>query len=441
MPKKGKVAEYLRFVFRSKGFIGFFLRIGMLVGRFDLSGKKMKRAVSEIREFGKKYNYQPALIIPSVVLKRYNSFFKLFSNNGIEFCAHGYVHRDFKPLSMDEQVAHIRTAKEIFSDLSIPVYGFRSPYLSRNCLTTEAIQKNGFLWESNETLIWKDYFLFQKLKLHGLMRDAIHFLYNPLDAEQNIVIPRLLGDVVGIPVTLPDDEMLVDRFGIVDSDTIESIWAAILEKTRERGDIFVLQLHPERFAICRNAMKGLLDRATRPDQGIWVTGMKEVAEWWKEKSQFEVSFECVSRRGYWIKCKCTDRAVILCRNHYSKSSQKFPYRDYHTIRQKEFFVASRNLKPCIGVCPRCSDKLLDFLKNEGFAFEISQEGSKYSAYLDRYEVFDRKDEQNLLNMIEQSTNPIIRYWRWPQGKRSAFVTSHDLDCLTLTDFLLRSIGR
>jgi len=425
MPRKVKVTEYLRFVFRSKGFIGFFIRIGMLVRRFDLSGKKMKRAISEIQQIGKKYSYQPALIIPSVVLKRYKSFFKLFANNGLEFSAHGYVHRDFKPLSLSEQVDQIGTAKEMFNGLGMPVYGFRSPYLSRNCFTTEAIQKNGFLWESNETLIWKDYYVSQELKIHSLMRDAIHFLYNPLDAQQNVVIPRLLGEVVGIPVMLPDDEMLIDRLGVVDSDTIESIWAAILEKTKERGDIFVLQLHPERVEICKDAMKGLLDRASLPESGIWVTGMKGVAEWWKEKSQFEVILEHVPHRGYWIKCECTDRAVVLCRNHRSKSSEKFIYRDYHTIKQREFFVVSGEVKPCIGVCPSCSNKLLDFLKDEGFTFEVSQEGSKYSVHLKGYEVFDRKDEQNLLNVIEQSPNPIIRYWRWPLGKRSAFVTSHD----------------
>jgi len=401
----------------------------------------MKRAVSEIQQFGKKYNYQPTLIIPSIVLKRYKNFFKLFANNGLEFSAHGYVHRDLKTLSLREQIVQIGMAKEIFNGLSVPVYGFRSPYLSRNRFTTEAIQENGFLWESNETLIWKDYLISQELKLRNLMRDAIRFLYNPFDAQQNVVIPRLLGEVVGIPVTLPDDEMLIDRFGIVDSNTIESIWAAILEKTRERGDIFVLQLHPERLEICKEAMKGLLERASRPENGIWMTGMKEVAEWWKEKSQFEVAFENVPQRGYWIKCKCTDRAVVLCRNHYSKSSQRFPYRDYYTVMQREFFVASGDLKPCIGIYPRYSNKLLDFLRDEGFAFEVSPEGSKYSLYLDGYEIFDRKDERNLLNMIEQTKNPIIRYWRWPKGKRSAFVTSHDLDCLTLTDFLLRSIGK
>ena len=441
MLTKSKVTEYLRFVFRTKGFIGFFLRIGMLVRRFDLSGNKMKRAVSEIQQFGEKYSYKPALIIPSIVLRRYYSFFNLFSNNGLELCAHGYVHRDFKPLSLSEQVAQIGMAREIFNDFGLLVYGFRSPYLSRNCFTTEAIQKNNFLWESNETLIWTDYLVSQEVKLSSLMRDAIHLLYSPLDAKENVLIPRLLGEVVGIPVTLPDDEMLIDRLGIANSDTIESIWATILEKTRERGGIFVLQLHPERFAICRDAMEGLLDRASCPEQGIWVTGMKEVAEWWKEKSQFEVGFRSVPRKGYWIKCKCTDRAVILCRNHGSEASQTFLYRDYHTIKQREFFVASKELKPCIGVCPRCSEMLIDFLKDEGFAFEVSQDSSTYSLFLDGYEIFNRKDEHILLNMIEQSTNPIIRYWRWPQGKRSAFVTSHDLDCLTLTDFLLRSLGK
>jgi peptidoglycan/xylan/chitin deacetylase (PgdA/CDA1 family) len=441
MLTKGKIVEYLRFVFRTKGFIGFFLRLGMLLKRFDLSGKKMKKAVSEIQQIGKKYGYVPALIIPSVVLKRYNSFFNLFSNNGLEFCAHGYVHRDFKPLSLDEQVAHIGMARETFNNFGISVYGFRSPYLSRNCFTTEAIQKNNFLWESNETLIWNDYLVSQELKLSSLMRDAVHLLYNPLDAKENVPIPRLLGKVVGIPVALPDDEMLIDRLGIADPKTIESIWANILEKTREQGGIFVLQLHPERFAICRDALEGLLKRASHPKQGIWMTSMKEIAEWWKEKSQFEVNFKSVPRKGYRIKCICTDRAVVLCRNHRSETSQSFFYRDYQKIKQREFFVVSGELKPCIGVRPHCSKILLDFLKDEGFVYEVSQDNSKYSMFLDGYEVFDRKDEQSLLNMIEQSTNPIIRYWRWPQEKMSAFVTSHDLDCLTLTDFLLRSIGK
>ena len=441
MPKRSTIAAYLKFVFKTKGFLGFFIRAGMLIRRFDLSGNKMKKAVSQIQHLGKRYRYKPALIIPSVVLRRHRKFFSLLSNDGLEFCAHGYVHKDFKAMSLGQQVSQIRMAKKVFEDLGIPVYGFRSPYLSRNCFTTEAIQKNNFLWESNETLIWKDYLDSQRVKQHGLMIDATHLLYGPLKAQENIVIPRLLGGVVCIPVTLPDDEMLIDRYRVGDSNVVEKIWTDILEKTRERGEIFVLQLHPERFAICKDAMEGLLNKALRPEQGIWVTGMKQIAEWWKEKNQFEFSFQSKFQKGYLVRCKCTDRAVILCRNDSSKASQTSFYRDYHTIEEREFFIESGDLKPCIGVCPQCSEKLSDFLKSEGFAWEVSQDSSRYSLFLKGYTTFDRKDEKALLNRIEESTKPIVRYWRWPQGKRSVFVTSHDLDCLTLTDFLLRSIGK
>jgi peptidoglycan/xylan/chitin deacetylase (PgdA/CDA1 family) len=441
MLTKGKIAEYVKFVFRTKGFIGFFLRIGMLLRRFDLSGNKMKKAVSEIQQMGKKYRYKPALIIPSIVLRRHHSFFSNLSNDALEFCAHGYTHRDFKPLSLDEQVIQIKMARDVFNDFDIPVCGFRSPYLSRNRFTTEAIRTNNFLWESNEALIWKDYLNYRELKSRSLMRDSVHLLYEPLDAQKNSVIPRLRGDLVGIPVTLPDDEILIDRLRIGDSNTIENIWTAMLEKTRQRGGIFVLQLHPERFAICKDAMQGLLNKASHPEQGIWITGMKEVAEWWKERNQFRFSFESVSRRGYRVHCECTDRAVILCRNHCMEASHASICRGYHTIERRDFFVESGNLRPCIGVHPDCSEMLLGFLGDEGFPWEVRDNCSEYSLFLEGYETFDRKDEEALLTKIEESADPIVRYWRWPQGMRSAFVTSHDLDCLTLTDFLLRSLGK
>ena len=82
-----------------------------------------------------------------------------------------------------------------------------------------------------------------------------------------------------------------------------------------------------------------------------------------------------------------------------------------------------------------------FLTDEGFCYEVSDKNSKYSLFLDEYETFDREDEINLLGRIRENPNPIVRYWRWPSGMRSAFVTSHDLDSVTLTDFVLRLLGR
>jgi hypothetical protein len=85
--------------------------------------------------------------------------------------------------------------------------------------------------------------------------------------------------------------------------------------------------------------------------------------------------------------------------------------------------------------------LLKFLANEGFPYEVSDIDAGYSLFLSEYETFGRRNELDLLGRIEQSPNPIVRYWLWPDAKKSAFVTSHDLDCVTLTDFLLRLFGK
>ena len=435
-----KLCEYLRFILETKGLIGFILRLGTLIRRFDFSGNKMKQAVLQIERLGKKYKYRPAMIIPALVLKRHQRLLNRLSDADLEIAIHGYTHKNFRPLDLDEQVSEIRKAKSIFEQLRIHAYGFRAPYLSWNGYTGQAVQSNGLLWGSNETFIWNGFKKSPLFKLRYFTEKGIHVLYNPLDARKSVVIPRLQGNIVCIPIALPDDEIIIDRLGITDSKKIGQIWTEILESTHRRGDIFVLQLHPERFAICREAMEMLLDKALHSKRDIWVTGMKEVADWWKEKSQFEFSFEAKPGKGLQVRCECTDRAVILGRNLPGASQAVF-HQDYRIIKEREFHVKLNNLKPCIGVHPQCSEMLLKFLANEGFPYEVSDIDAGYSLFLSEYETFGRRNELDLLGRIEQSPNPIVRYWLWPDAKKSAFVTSHDLDCITLTDFLLRLFGK
>lgn len=450
----------MAFVLETKGLSGFILRIGSLIRRFDLSGNKMKETILQIEQLGKKYGYRPAIIIPALVLKRHHDLLNHRADANIEFAIHGYSHKNFKPLDLNQQVQEISKAKSVFEELQIYACGFRAPYLSWNGHTNQAVQSNGLLWESNETFIWNGFKKSSLSKLQQFMEKAIHTLYSPLDATKSVVIPRLQGEIVCIPIALPDDEILVDRLGISDPKTITKIWTEILESTHRRGDIFVLQLHPERFPICREPMEVLLDKALHSKRDIWITGMKEIAQWWKEKSQFEFAFEAAGGKGYYVRGKCTDRATILARN--LPTPHQFPmcaertsefggklvrgsdvpfFQDYHIIKDRTFFIESKNLKPCIGVAPRSAEMLLKFLADEGFAYEVSDDDAGYSLFLSEYQTFGRENELDLLRTIGQTRNPIVRYWLWPDAKKSAFVTSHDLDCVTLTDFLLRLFGR
>lgn len=442
MRKKGDICKYLGSVIRTKGPIGTIKRIGMLIRRFDISGNKMKSAVLEIEQMGKKYKYRPTMIVPALVLYRHRNLLSCLSDANLESAIHGYTHKYFTPLNLHEQVSEIQKAKDVFNELGIPACGFRAPYLSWNGYTSEAVEKNQLLWESDETLMWNGFENPRVSKLVNSRENAVHELYTPLDAEKNVAIPRLRGKIVCIPVALPDDEILVDRLGIKDSKEIGQLWIKIMEDTYERGGIFTLNLHPERFRICREAMEALLRRAAEySEPSIWVTSMREIADWWKEKSQFQFTFEAVPERGYRVRCECTDRAIVLCRNLPSEASKAQFYQDYSIVKEREFLIESGNLKPCIGVHPRCSRMLREFLTDEGFCYEVSDKNSKYSLFLNEYETFARKNEMDLLSRITENPNPIVRYWRWPAGMKSALVTTHDLDSVTITDFLLRLLGK
>jgi len=47
----------------------------------------------------------------------------------------------------------------------------------------------------------------------------------------------------------------------------------------------------------------------------------------------------------------------------------------------------------------------------------------------------------LIEHIEASTGPLIRYWRWPEGARSPMCVTGDVDALTLLDYAARLFVR
>ena len=52
--------------------------------------------------------------------------------------------------------------------------------------------------------------------------------------------------------------------------------------------------------------------------------------------------------------------------------------------------------------------------------------------------FTTKDEGALLAEIEKAPLPLLRMWRWPDGMRSSFTISADVDSVTLMDFVRRA---
>jgi hypothetical protein len=51
------------------------------------------------------------------------------------------------------------------------------------------------------------------------------------------------------------------------------------------------------------------------------------------------------------------------------------------------------------------------------------------------------NEVQLIEVIESSPSPLVRYGRWPHGAKSALCVSGDLDALTLFDYVTRFFVR
>jgi hypothetical protein len=146
----------------------------------------------------------------------------------------------------------------------------------------KVISDAGFTYTSNQSILCYNIpkELFEDVKLSHYER-ALDF-YKPWDVDLRPSLPMLNDNLVEIPVSLPDDEILIERLD-GDEILIESVWKHILYQSYQRGELFTLQLHPERIWICQNALSTIIREARLLFPTVWCARMDEVAAWWKAR--------------------------------------------------------------------------------------------------------------------------------------------------------------
>ena len=88
------------------------------------------------------------------------------------------------------------------------------------------------------------------------------------------MLTRFKDGFIEIPVSIPDDEAMVERLGITQGKDISAIWGDILQKTYDRGDLLTLQLHPERISLCETALNDTVKQSRRFDPPVWVATLR-----------------------------------------------------------------------------------------------------------------------------------------------------------------------
>lgn len=407
------------------------------MSRFGLSPRKFRRLLTQYCSLTRELECVPTFFLTAVTLKRHPKLIKKLCQYGVEFAIHGYIHTDYGMLSYQEQKKHFNKAIETFNKCEIPFTGFRAPFLRTNDNTFRVINDLGFKYDSSITVHWdviddNDGFTREARREYQRVLDY----YNTHQARSYLVLPRIIDNFVEIPVSMPDDEIIMERLGVTDEDKMSSIWNDIVKKSYQSGEIFTIQLHPERISHYEKTLIGIIRDLKQYNPPIWLATLREVTEWWKERNNFQFRIEDEGHGKYRVKADCSERATILVKNAGVNVPVKEWFDGYQSVESRDFVIESTK-KPVIGVKPDSSPRAIQLLRNEGYIVESGEQPDNYSVYLEGLAEFDKAEEKALSQKIEQTDAPLVRYWRWPNQARSAVSVTGDIDAITINDFILR----
>ena len=432
------MANPIKLAAGAKGQSALLNRVGMITKRYGLTPAKMQRALDQFVKTLRRFDCGATFPATAAALERHPAALEKYQTQGIEFAVHGYTHVDYSQLTAEEQLAHLHRAREVFAAAGIKAVGFRSPYLRQGDHLYAAIEAAGFSYVSNQPILW------EVLNTDDLTpagqdgyRRAIDF-YAPWEANKRLSLPQLYNQLVEIPVSLPDDEILLDRLG-GNNDFVAKSWQSILSQTHRREELFTLQLHPERIARCAEGLSAVLNEARALAPAVWIARLDEIAAWWQARTEASVEITDVDEGKFQLTLTAPDGITVLARGVQVKAPTA-PWADGYRQVKATTFTLRAPRRPFIGLSPGAPPNLASFLRQQGYIVEISAEGHRYSYYLEQNK-FTTEQERTLLARIEETNCPLLRLGRWPNGARSALSLTGDIDALTLWDYGLRLFGK
>ena len=419
-----------------KGPITLFKRIWSISQRYGLNAAKMDRSLERLSELLKRFKCQATLPITTVALVRNSAVIQKYQAQGIEFAVHGYLHIDHSQLSLAEQEAHFRNARRAFQENGIHFEGFRCPYLRWNEDTLTALEQTNFVYDSSSSLFWdlpgkhtSDSY-YRVLEFYGAQSLADYLALPYFDEAHNLV---------RIPYCLPDDESLIERLNWDSAAEMNQIWPTMFHQLHQQGELFTLGLHPERIQDCSDALTATLQEAQAIAPTVWPARLSEIATWWK--ARHETVVEVITPQNDQLQLTINGPAgvTLLLRSLEVKTETKPWFDGYHQASEFPCIIQT-NTRPFIGLSPDSAPALRSFLKQQGYIIEVTSTPDNYSLYLD-YKSFSQYAERSLIAKIETANFPLARLGRWPNGTRSAFNVTGDIDAITFWDYSQRLWGK
>ena len=414
-----------------RGPAGTVTRTATVVSRFGATASAMSRRLERYAAITSRLGARPSWPTTACVLERHPTLLRRYADDGVELAVHGLVHGDHAALDRGRQLDTIKRAADIFHRYGLQPSGFRGPYLRYNEATLDVLRTLGLRYHSSQAVAFP--LLVADLEPRAAASYGLALkLYSAIDASTVAVTPRIRDGLVDMPVAVPDDEILLDRLRL-DGPGRTAEWLQILKFTHARGDLFTIQLHPERIDDLGDALEATLADARRRRPAVFIARLDEIAAWWLRRSRFALRVTPSGDGRCRVRIDADDDATFLTRG---LAVPRTPWYGRDGLCELRDFEVKCERLPVVGISPRSPAAVRSFLAEEGFPVEISDDRNRFGAYVDVADA--RWSESEVLDIIEAAPGPLVRLWRWPDGARSALATTGDIDALTLRDFVVRS---
>jgi len=411
-------------------------RAAALLGRYGLTPTKAADRVEESVQWLAELGCAPTFPVPGRVVQGHPQFFRTLQEAGIEISVHGYDHVALAEYPPAEACAQLVKAVEVFGRHGIKSHGFRCPYLSCTRELIEALPQGLFDYSSNLAIEWDGLPAADEPAREAAIADVLHRVYKPASARDVVSTPSIYSDIIEIPVSLPDDLELHDARRLHPLPMGE-VWSQILCRTHQRSELFVLMFHPELTGECRQPLSAVLNQASQLLPAVWVARLRDISSWWREKATFSVDVQSTPA-GLQLTFLCSERATILVRG---LDGPQEPWDAVYRRLAAPVLQLPAEPRPFLGLDVDVPAQTASFLREQGYLLDRGQTAPRCAIYLDTATLGRLSSEVELVEFVEDSRGPLVKYGRWPSGTKSALSITGDLDALTLLDYVSRLFAR
>ncbi len=430
--------EYLKFLKKYRDADNLKKRLRKIWRRYGISGNRMRGNILAFVNTLNRYDIVPTFPTTARVLINHRKYFRSFSPEEVEFAIHGYYHQDYTMLPPQERKEQLMRAYFAFQESDIPVQGFRFPYLRVNQDALMALNELPLEYDSSFPFWWQVPMGSDNPASQVLQK--MEAQYTPFSPEDKLLLPYFIGKIVEIPVSLPDDDILVDRVSGLSLQEIFRAWQTILKRSMARGDLFVLQLHPERFELLKEPLTWLLEEVQAVRTNIWVAPLREISRWWKTRRQMKIEYKILDSRRIKLSIKRPIDLEYSCLNYHGELNIEIRGMVKSEFNYEEIIFPVKEI-PLVAVGNGISDKFKELLFKAGFPYlENPPEKERFSVYWEKDPPLN-SEVSWLKDFLEGLTRPLLRICAWPRQYRSAFAVTGDIDAITVQDFLSRVYGR